>query len=281
MEYISTKSGLLPKLGLGTYSIPIGLLPELISAALDMGYTLFDTANKYQNEEIIGDILSNARYSRKGYLIETKVQSELLLGNLRYLRLNRLSPKSALKNACKNLKTNYIDVFMIHSVFTGYEKYLKEFISLKHHGVIKYVGLCNVNLNQLKTLESKGLLPDIAQVEMHPYFSNKSLLEFCHLHNIVIEARSPFAHGDAMNDWLNEPILQNIAIAHQSTVHQIILRWITQQNVIGLPRTSNIEHLKENMKSFDIILSEDEIRAIDSLNKNKSYGYVSSRNYVK
>lgn len=125
------------------------------------------------------------------------------------------------------------------------------------------------------------LLPDVVQVEIHPYFSNKSLIEFCHLHNIVIEARSPFAHGDAMNDWLNEPILQNIAIAHQSTIYQVILRWITQQNVIGLPRTSNIEHLKENMNSFDIILSEDEIRAIDSLNKNRSYGYVSLRNYVK
>lgn len=281
MEYISTKSGSFPKLGLGTYSIPIERLPEILSAALDMGYTLFDTANKYKNEGIIGEILSNAEYIRKDFFIETKVHAEFLLGNLRYLRLNRQSPKSALKNACKNLKTNYIDVFMIHSIFIGYEKYLKEYISLKHHGLIKYVGLCNVNLNQLKILKSMDLLPDVVQVEIHPYFSNKSLIEFCHLHNIIIEARSPFAHGDAMNDWLNEPILQNIAIEHQSTIYQIILRWITQQNVIALPRTSNIEHLKENMNSFDIILSEDEIRAIDSLNKNRSYGYVSSRNYVK
>lgn len=278
MEYILTKSGVLPKLGLGTYSVPVQKLQEIIPTALDIGYTLFDTANKYNNEAIIGEILTSIGRNRKEYLLETKVHSELLLGNLRYLRLNKKSPMLTFRNACKNFQTEYIDVFMIHGIFKSYEKFISKLFTLKNFGLIGYVGLCNANLNQLKQLGAMNLLPDVVQVEIHPYYSNKSVIEFCHKNSVVVEARSPFAHGDAMKDWVNEPILKHIAESHHATIPQIILRWITQQNVIGLPRTSNIEHLKENINSFKISLSRNEIQAINTLNKDRSYGYVSLMN---
>ena len=281
MEYIYTNLGVFPKLGFGTYSVPKDKLQELILEALRIGYTLFDTANKYKNEELIGRVLHDTGYNRMNYLLETKVHAALLLGNLRYLRLNRKSPRSALHRACRNLRTDYIDVFMIHGFFKGYENFLRRYIALKELGLIKYIGLCNVNLHQLESLYAMRLLPDIVQVEIHPYHSNKPLIEFCHLHNIVVEARSPFAHGDAIVDWMKEPILQNIANVHKATIPQVILRWITQQEIVALPRTSNIHHLKENIQSFKITLSEEEICAIDSLNKDKSYGYISFREFVK
>ena len=277
MEYISTNSGELPQLGLGTYSIVNTELPKIMQAALDMGYTLFDTANKYHNEGVIGEFLSKVEYNRADYLLETKVHAQLMLGNLRYLRLNKKSPKTALRNACNKLRTDYIDIFMIHGFFKNYERYLREFMRLKQSGLIGHVGLCNVNLSQLKRLESMKLLPDVVQVEIHPYYSNKKMIEFCHARNIVVEARSPFAHGDAMEDWEKDPILLEIANAHQSTIPQVILRWMTQQHIIALPRTSNVRHLEENLKSFDISLSEEEINVINSLNKDRSYGYVSSK----
>ena len=274
VEYIITKIGKLPKLGLGTFSVHPKKLQEILPVALDLGYSLFDTANKYQNEHIMGNILS--KYHRQSYCLETKVHAELLLGNLRYFRLNRKTVNSAFNNACKQLQTNFIDVFMIHSAFRGCDIYLKKVTDLKFNGKIGYVGLCNVSLDQLEMLEQKRCLPDIVQVEIHPYHSNVSLIEFCHSHDIVVEARSPFAHGDAMMEWLKEPLLQDVANIHHASIPQVILRWMTQQDIIALPRTQSIQHLKDNIDSFGFSLSRDEIDAIHTLNRNKSYGYVSS-----
>lgn len=277
MEYLSTQYGRLPKIGLGTFSIPKDILEEIIHFAIDLGYTLFDTAYKYQNEDIIGKALVNLECSRKSVLLQTKINAELLLGNLRYFRLNGISTQKACQRACNRLKTDYLDILMLHSPFPGYEKRLETLMALKQERRVNLVGICNIGLEQLNHLAQIHLLPDVLQVEIHPYFSNKSVVEFCHAHNIVLEARSPFAHGDAMDDWLREKRLQDIAKMHNASIPQVILSWITTQGIIALPRTSNREHLKENIESLNLKLSEEEIKAIDSLNKDKSYGCVSSR----
>lgn len=277
MKYISTQYGALPKIGLGTFSIPQDTLEEIIPVAIKMGYTLFDTACKYHNEDAIGNTLIASRTDRKSTLLQTKVHAELLLGNLRYLRLNGISIDKAWRNACNRLKTDYLDILMLHCTFPDYEKRLKALTSLKRSGKIRLIGICNISLEQLTHLEQVKLLPDVVQVEIHPYFSNKPIIEFCHAHNIVVEARSPFAHGDAMEEWMNEEMLQNIAKKNNASIPQIVLSWIAAQDVIALPRTSSIKHLKENIESLNIKLTEDEMSSIDTLNRNQSYGFVSSR----
>lgn len=277
MESLSNKYRRFPKIGLGTFSIPREILGEIIPLAIDLGYTLFDTAYKYKNEDTIGETLTNSKCSREDVLLQTKLNPELLIGNLRYFRLNGISPHTACRKACNRLRTNYLDVLMLHSPFPGYEKRLEALMSLKKEGSVRLVGICNIGLNQLIHLERMNLLPDVVQVEVHPYFSNKPIVDFCHAHDIILEVRSPFAHGDAMSDWLKEGVLQDIAKRNNATIPQVILSWIITQGIIALPRTSNKDHLRENIDSQNLKLTEEEMESINSLNQDKSYGVVSSR----
>ena len=93
-----------------------------------------------------------------------------------------------------------------------------------------------------------------------------------------MEARSPLAHGDALTDWMDESILTDLAHAYNKTVPQIILRWITQQKIIAVTRTTNPQHIQENSNIFDFLLSHQEMEIISNLNKNKSYGVKSKYN---
>lgn len=275
MEYIETSVGLFPKLGLGTFSIPHNNLKLLIPEAVNLGYTLFDTAAKYGNEEVIGEVLKN--YERSSLLIESKANFMDLIGNIRYLRLNKKTIKSCYRRSLYKIDLKYLDIYMLHCVFSGYEKSFEELMKLKNDGVVKYVGICNINLEQLKTLYNKiHLYPDIVQIEIHPYYSNKELIKYCQNNGIIIEARSPLAHGDAMGDWKSIGFLEDLANKHNASIPQIILRWITQQNVVAIPRTNSIMHLRENMDSFKIVLNKEEMNMIDSLNINKSYGVIST-----
>ncbi len=277
MEYIQTQIGLLPKIGLGTFSVPDWALRELIPVALTLGCGIIDTAYKYHNEEVIGEILSERVGDRKDYYIETKANAELFLGNLRYLRLNKKSPETILRKSCIRLKSDYIDIFMLHSPFVGYENVIRKYQKIKSSGAIGLIGVCNLNLSRLQDLERMNLLPDLVQVEIHPYHSNNAVVEFCHSHSIVVEARSPFAHGDDFDEWKNEPVLQDLAKRYQATIPQVILRWITQRGIIALPRTQSTKHLEENIESFKLAFTEEEMDSISGLNRDMSYGYVSRR----
>lgn len=276
MEFVEKNEIMLPKIGLGIFSMSKETLECIIPESIKMGYCLFDTAHKYQNEEFLGKILK--RYNGSKVYIETKVHPTQLLGNIRYLRLNRKSIASTYRQSCHNLQVSSIDVFMIHGIMNGYEKYLAKLLAIKHKTGIGLAGICNINLEQLTYLNSCfGILPDIVQVEIHPYHSNKNLIDYCKKHSVLIQARSPFAHGDAFEEWQNEDVLKVIAKRHGATIPQIILRWITQQDIIAICRSTSISHLQDNINSLKLRLSEEEIFLIDSLNKNKSYGFTSSK----
>ena len=112
----------------------------------------------------------------------------------------------------------------------------------------------------------------------YPYFANEELIAFCRKNKIIVEARSPFAHGDVMEEWKNHPVLKRLAGRYMKTVPQIILRWIVQQRIIALPRSSNYSHLSENIDIFDFSLNEDDMYAVSALNRNLSFGCLSVRN---
>lgn len=276
MEFISNKYITLPLLGLGTFTMHGEKLFDVIRNALQLGYSLFDTAVKYANEEELGLALKDAN----NVLFQTKVHYSQLIGNRRYLRLNKKSVNRSFLLSTSRLGT-VPDIYLLHSTFKDYDHYFEKLVKLREKQKTKAIGVCNISLEELQNLLKKtGLKPDIIQVEVHPYYNNKELIDFCKKQEILVEARSPLAHGDILNEWRSNDVLQRIALHYGKTVPQVILRWITQQNVVAIVRSANKEHLVENINIFDFSLTDKEIKDIDSLNKNSSFGCVSSKSNI-
>lgn len=276
MEFISNKITKFPLLGLGTFSMHGEQLFNVISNALELGYSLFDTAVKYANEEELGVALKDAN----NVFLQSKVHDMQLLGNLRYLRLNKKSVNKSFSLSTARLGFAP-DIYLLHNTFKGYERSFEKMISLREDNKTKAIGICNVSLDGLKSLvKETGLKPDVVQVEIHPYYNNRELIDYCKEQEILIEARSPLAHGDAMQDWQSNDVLQRIASQYGKSIPQVILRWITQQNIIAIVRTKNPNHLKDNINIFDIRLTEKENEDINSLNKDLSFGFISSKQYM-
>ena len=272
MEFVRNGDFQLPLLGLGTFSMHGSQLNEVVSNALSLGYGLFDTATKYGNESDLGPALKGAQV-----LLQSKVHAAQLLGDLKCLRLNKKSVSQSFKLSSERLGVTP-DIYLIHSPFQGYERHFADLVSLRDQGMVKAVGVCNVGLEQLKGLiNTTGQKPDVVQAEIHPYHNNKALIMFCKEQGILVEARSPLAHGDVMQEWLSKDVFQRIASNYGKRVPQVILRWITQQDVVTLVRSTRLDHLEENSNIFDFSLSEKEMDDIDSLNKNLSFGFVSSK----
>lgn len=266
----------IPLIGLGTYSQFNETLSHSLKSAISNEISLFDTAYKYQNEREIATIIKDL--PRDSVFLQSKVCTQQLLGRLSRLRLDKQSIQKAYNISCRNLGVEYLDSYLIHSYFLGVEKHYNNLIDLRNNGLVPIIGICNVNISQIKKLyDICGEYPMTIQVEIHPYHSQKLLIEFCNEHNIMVQARSPFAHGDALDEWENLDTIKNIALECRKSVPQIILRWLTQQGITAIFRSSRVDHIAANANIFTFELTEKQMHAIDSINKNLSFGYISNK----
>lgn len=278
MEYVNDNGVQLPLLGLGTFSMHHDILKETVEHCVNYGYRLFDTAQLYENEEELWGVLKQHKSISEQLLFQTKIPGKLLQGSKRWLYLNKKSIKQQCVNKYSFMGGRLPHVFLFHSPFLGFERQYLKLLDFQHQYQVPFIGICNVGVNEIKSLHSiTGKYPQIIQVEIHPYRSNRALVDFCKDNGIIVEARSPFAHGDAMDEWYGESVLTNLARNYNKTVQQIILRWITQQQIIALPRTTKKLHAEENMNIFDFQLSNQEMEGISNLNRNKSYGVKSKK----
>lgn len=261
----------IPLVGLGTFTLKGNRFYNILENAVQLGYQLIDTAHKYHNERVIGKMNN----SPEQVMISSKICAGQIYGNLSLLYLNKMSVLDAF-NLSSNKVGRNLDVFLLHSPFRGFEYTYFDLIKIRKQGLVKIIGVCNCNKEHLnKIYNLTGEYPMINQIEIHPYNYPLQLIDFCKNKGIIVEARSPFAHGDALHEWLENSDLLNIALKYNKTIPQIILRWLTQQEIIALPRTSSLIHLKENIDIFDFTLTDVEMNFMKSLNKNKSYGYKS------
>lgn len=263
----------LPKIGLGTFSIHCS---EYLSKAMDCGCLMFDTAAKYGNEKELGLALQQD-VNKDSIVVITKVNELLYLGRRRFLHLDRKSIKTCFKNASKQLCGRHPDVFLLHSVFKGYTDAYSELFKLYEQGEVKAIGICNcLSIEELENIKDKcGHYPIINQIEVHPYHYPQKMIDFCKNQGIQVIARSPLAHGDIL-DEMEDKLIEQVR-CYSKTPAQIILRWLFQKDIVTIARTCNIAHLQENISVSDFALSEKDMRYIDSLNKNQSFGYFSKR----
>lgn len=220
---------------------------------------LYDTSGAYGwNEEILGNAWRDS-VKRENVILMSKVSNNAQRkGNIR----------EALELSLKRLETDFLDIYLIHWPQTGtfIDTYL-QMEQLYEEGLVKAIGVCNFNIHHIEELMQKAsIVPMINQFEMHPLFTQDSLVNYCKYKDIAVMAYSPIAR---MHDVLikSKPIYELAQTYHKTPV-QIILRWHYQCKHIVIPRTTKQKHLDEFFDIMEFELSEKEIAWISSLNQN-------------
>lgn len=261
MEYATLANGVkMPMLGYGVYQIRRNECERCVLDALRTGYRHFDTAQVYLNEEQVGSAVQKSGIPRQDIFITTKVWLE----NYGYEKA-----KASVFESMKKLKTDYLDLVLLHQPFSDYYGAWHALEDLYDDGVIRAIGISNFYADRMVDLASFARIrPMVNQMETHIYNQQKTLKTWAEKYDIRLEAWGPF--GEGRNGIFTDETIAEIAAAHGKTPAQVMLRWNLQRGVVVIPKSTHIERMEENFNVFDFTLSEDEMAKIDALDKKES-----------
>ena len=270
----------IPLIGFGSWPLKGDVLESSLGAAIENGITHIDTAHKYGNESDIGDFLAKNKIDRTKLFLTSKYELAQFLGKKWWLfKYGKENVSEGYRNSCRRLRTDYLDLYMIHSPCKHYLEFYGELLKLYESGRVRAIGIANCNIERLEEIKREfGMLPMVNQIELHPYCQQHETVEYCRSNGIVVEAYSPFAHGAIMKELLNDETLKGVANSHCKTITQIILRWIVQQGIVALPRSSNPIHIKENVSIFDFSLTDEQMSLIHGMDLKKGYSKFAHHN---
>jgi 2,5-diketo-D-gluconate reductase A len=265
-KYTNLNDGLkIPTVGFGTWKISDTEAPAVVEEALAAGYRSIDTAAIYANETGIGAAIKNSDLDRSEIFLTTKVWNS---------EQGYDSTLRAMDTSLRKLKTDYVDLYLIHWPMPAQDKYVatwKALNRLRTEGIARSIGVCNFNINHLERLIGEtGAVPVLNQIELHPCFQQKELRDFHAKHNIATEAWSPLARGKLFE----EKIIVDLAKKHNKTPSQIILRWHFENGIIAIPKSSHTKRILENIDIFDFNLETSDlalISTIDDVNGRTSF----------
>jgi diketogulonate reductase-like aldo/keto reductase len=230
---------------------------DSVKWALEAGYSHFDSAQAYDNEQFLGEALRESDVKRSDVFVTTKIAVK----NFGYHR----APKS-FKASLEKLQMEYVDLLLLHfpvSLLRG--KSWKALEEIHAAGQAKAIGVSNYTIHHLEELlKDCKVRPVVNQVELHVYLQQPKLLEYCRKNNIVVEAYSPLSHGKRMKD----PILAGLAKKHGKSIAQIMIRWCIEVGTVPLPKSAHKERIKENLDVFDFTLDKQDMTELTKLDEN-------------
>jgi diketogulonate reductase-like aldo/keto reductase len=256
MNHIVEANGAkIPQLGLGTWELKGDVCVRIVAEALRLGYRHVDTAEMYGNEEAVGEGVRQSGVKRGDVFVTTKIWHTHLLPS---------ALLQATKESLAKLKFDYVDLLLLHWPNTDVP--LAETIGAlneaKDKGLAKHIGVANFTVDLIRQavgFSQAKLVND--QVEMHPYLDQSKIVAECKRQGMAVTAYSPIVKGEAAED----KALQKIGKAHKKSAAQVSLRFLVQQGIVIIPRTSKVERLSENAAIFDFELSEAEMKEIHGL----------------
>ena len=260
MEYITLANGYqLPMLGYGTLHIPPKQTKECVLKAFEAGYRLIDTAASYQNEKEIGEAIKESKLKREEIYLTTKVWVQ---------DAGYENTLQAFHQSLENLGVDYLDLYLIHQPYGDYLGAWKALEEAYQAGKIKSIGISNITVNLWnKFKDGMTVMPAVNQVEFNPFVQQKELRKVMAENDIRLEAWYPLGHGN--KDLLENETIVSLAKKYNKNAGQIILRWIYQEGVISLPKSTNEERMKGNIDIFDFELTDEEMKAMQALDTNK------------
>lgn len=261
MEYVKLSNGIMmPKLGFGVYQIPKEETKRCVLEALEVGYRHIDTAQVYRNEEEVGDALLETNVAREEIFLTTKVW----ISNYGYEKTRK-----SIMESLKKLKTNYIDLVLIHQPFGDYYAAYRALEDLYKEGIIKSIGVSNfVPFRFVDLSLYTEIKPHVNQIEINPITQKYYELEVMEKYQIQAQAWAPFGQGK--NNMFENETLSSIGKKYGKTVAQVILRWLLQRNIVALAKTVNKDRMQQNFDIFDFNLNDGDMKTIETLNTNKT-----------
>ncbi|RBL91502.1 aldo/keto reductase [Chitinophaga flava] len=252
----------MPYFGLGVFQTKEGQeVIDSVTYALDAGYRHIDTAAVYQNEEGVGLAIDNHKTDRKDIFITTKVWNA---------DQGYDSTLKAFDTSLRKLKTDYLDLYLIHWPVKGkYKETWRALEQLYADGRVKAIGVSNFLQHHLEDLfHAAKVLPMVNQMEFHPYLVQQALLDFCRQHHIQYEAWSPLMQGKVFN----VPLLKTLAEKYGVTITQLVLRWDLQKDVVTIPKSVQQQRIIANAEVFNFNISPEDMAAIDGLDRKERIG---------
>jgi diketogulonate reductase-like aldo/keto reductase len=254
----------MPQLGFGVFQVPDAETQAAVTAALDAGYRSIDTAKIYGNEAGVGAAVAKSGLPREELFITTKVWND---------DQGYDSTLRAFDASIERLGLDYLDLYLIHWPTPKRDRYVdtwRAFEKLLADGRVRAIGVSNFQPDHLRRLvEETGTVPAVNQVELHPYLVQDEVRRADAEHGIATEAWSPLAKG---GDLLAESVVAGLADKHGRTPAQVLLRWHVQLGNVVIPKSVTPSRIRENIAVFDFELSDDDVTALSSLDRNLRTG---------
>ncbi|MBX3418548.1 MAG: aldo/keto reductase [Pirellulaceae bacterium] len=285
----------IPALGLGTWQIPAESAGKSVKQAIEIGYRHIDCAKAYGNEASIGVGLSEV--IRQGTVKREELWITSKLWNDAHHREN---VRPALEQTLADLQLDYLDLYLMHWPVAHRPGILRPespdgFVSLddlpleetwqaliecRESGLCRHIGVANFSIHKLARLsESTGVVPEINQVELHPYLQQSALVEYCARQGIQVTAYSPLGSPTRPNplrnpqetELLNEPQVREIAERLAVSPGQVLLAWAIQRGTIPIPKSASLTHQQENLAAQSVDLDESALATLASLERQRRY----------
>lgn len=261
MEYVTLNNGVkMPMLGYGVYQTPPEDTERCVLDAIQIGYRSIDTAQAYGNEEGVGNAIEKCGLPREELFITTKVW----ISNAGYEKA-----KASIKESLRKLKTDYIDLLLIHQPFGDYYGTYRAMEEAYKEGKVRAIGVSNFYPDRYLDIQHFAeIKPAVNQVETHLFQQQKVAKEYMTKYNTQIMSWGPFAEGK--NDYFNTPVLKELGQKYHKSAAQVALRFLLQSGVVLIPKSVHKNRMEENFNIFDFSLTEDEMKTLEALDTGAS-----------
>ena len=261
MEFVTLNNGVkMPILGYGVYQTPPEETKKCVLDALDTGYRSIDTAQAYGNEAGVGDAVAESGIARDEIFITTKIW----ISNAGYE-----NAKKSIDESLKKLKSDYIDLLLIHQPFGNYYGSYRAMEEAYRQGKARAIGVSNFYPDRYLDIEHfSEIKPAVNQMETHVFQQQKVLREYMAKHNTQLMSWGPFAEG--RNDFFKNKVLSDIGTKYGKSVAQTALRFLIQSGVVVIPKSVHHERIQQNFEVFDFVLSAEDMKTISELDTGNS-----------
>lgn len=263
MEYVELNNGVkMPIVGYGVFEInDLKECEKCVLDALEVGYRLIDTAQAYYNEVAVGNALEKTNVEREDIFLTTKVW---------VTEFGYEKTKASIEESLKKLKTDYIDLVLLHQCLSDYYGAYRALEELYEEKKIRAIGISNFSAERMADISTfNKVVPAVNQVETHLFWQQHYLNEWMKKYNVQHEAWGPLAQH-RIGEIIKNPIVNKIADKYGKTPTQVALKFNVQRGIIVIPKTTSIERMKQNIDIFDFKLSAEDIDDLKTIDEDKS-----------